>query len=179
MAELVPAKALGQGPLEQQTPRDHLEFNARLAVAGFAIAQPNWDGVVLLPGDPSYWVHLSAGEVVSFRAFLTQRMAMALEGGGRPDLTALNDSMARPERIAGDLRIAELGNDRDAILGHLMGAELAAARIYWLGQQVILLGDGDLADGYGKALEAQGVPVTRGERAACEEAAQAALNAGR
>ena len=172
---MVPAKALGEGPLGQLSPRDELGVKARLAVAGFAQAQPSWDGVICLPGDPSHWVHLSAGEVVSFQSFLTLRLAKALDGGGTPDITALHDTMARPERLATHLRSAELGGNRDEILGHLLGAELAAARAYWLGQEVIVLGEGAKAQGYLAALEAQGVPVTMGDRAASETAARAAL----
>lgn len=180
MTETVPAKALGEGPLEQRSPRDRLGVKARLAVAGFAVAQPGWDGVIALPGDPGHWVHLSAGEVVSFQSFLTLRLAAALGAeGALPERAAIQDAMARPERLATLLRSAELGGNRDAILGHLLGAELAASRSYWLGRQVILLGAGALAEGYADALEAQGVPVIRGDRAACEEAARAALGARR
>ncbi len=184
MTETVPARALGEGPLEQDSPRDQLGIKARLAVAGIAVAQPNWDGVICLPGDPSHWVHLSAGEVVSFQSFLTLRLAAALvtdrqTPAATPDMSAVQDSMARPERIASQLRSAELGRNRDAILGHLMGAELAAARAYWLGQQVIVLGEDDTAQAYATVLEAQGVPVTRGTRAVCENAARSALGSKR
>ncbi|UYV37159.1 2-dehydro-3-deoxygalactonokinase [Rhodobacteraceae bacterium D3-12] len=175
MTEHTPAKALGHGPLQQLSPPGLLDGAARLAVAGVAVAQPNWDGVILLPGDPGHWVHLSAGEVISFQSFLTLRLATALGAGRAADLTALHDTMARPERLAMQLNSAELGGNSDEILGHLIGAELAAARAYWLGQQVIILGEGGIADAYTQVLEAQGVPVTRGDRAASEAAGQAAL----
>ena len=175
MTETVPAPALGEGPLDQQSPRDALGVKARLAVAGLAVAQPNWDGVVCLPGDPSHWVHLSAGEVVSFQSFLTQRLSRVLGEGSVPDQTAVEAAMSRPERLAGYLRSAELGGNRDEILGYLLGAELAAARPYWLGQAVIVLGEGALTGAYVSVLQAQGVTVTRGDRAACESAAREAL----
>lgn len=180
MSETVPATALGEGPLKQCSPRDQLGVKARLAVAGVGVAQPNWDGIICLPGDPSHWVHLSAGEVVSFQSFLTLRLVAALvtgrdAAGMKPDMSALQDSMARPERIAAQLRHAELGGNSDEILGYLLGIELAAARVYWLGQQVIVLGDDAAADAYVSVLQAQGVPVTQGDRAASENAARAAL----
>lgn len=175
MTEQVPAQALGHGALMQATPRGALDEDARLAVAGVAQAQPNWDGVILVPGDPSHWVHLSAGEIVSFQSFLTQRLATALGAGETANADAVEDSMARPERLATQLNSAALDENKDAILGHLIGAELAAARSYWLGQQVIVLGDGPLADTYATVLEAQGTPVTRGDRQASETAARKAL----
>lgn len=175
MTDQTPAKALGHGPLQQVSPPGQLDVPARLAVAGVAAARPNWDGVILLPGDPCHWVHLSAGEVISFQSFLTQRLARALGAGAGADLAALHNTMARPERLAMHLNSAHLGNNSDEILGHLIGAELAAARAYWLGQQVIILGDDALCDAYASVLEAQGVPVTRGDRSASESAGQAAL----
>ena len=157
----VPAPAAGQGDLVQLAPRGRLEGATRRKVAGFAEVHPNWDGVICLPGDPTHWVHLSAGEVVSFQSFLTARLAAALGASDTPDLNAVSDAMARPERIAGLLHSAELGGNRDEMLGVLMGAELAAAKVYWLGQQVVVLGSSALCDGYETLLQAQGVPVMR------------------
>ena len=159
----VPAPAKGSGALIQDQPRGRLDAVARAMVARFAEANPNWDGIVMIPGDPSHWVHLSAREVVSFQSFLTLRLARALGAEGAvPDVGQLGDTMARPERLAMHLRGAELGGNRDEILGALIGAEMAAAKVFWLGQQVVLLGDGSLADGYERALREQGVPVMRG-----------------
>ena len=50
-----------------------------------------------------------------------------------------------------------LDADADAVAGHLIGAELSAMRPYWLGQQVIVIGQNSL---YSGVLAAQGVPVT-------------------
>lgn len=162
MADKVPVQAAGEGAVEQDSPRGRLDAPARAMVADFAAIHPNWDGVICLPGDPTHWVHLSAGEIVSFQSFLTLRLSDVLGTGEvMPDMDALGEAMARPERLAMYLRAAELGKDRAAFLGALMGAELAAARVYWLGQQVAVLGDGTLADGYATALETLGVLVLR------------------
>ncbi|WP_372610135.1 2-dehydro-3-deoxygalactonokinase [Aquicoccus sp.] len=175
MSDRVPCPALGSGDVAQDQPRGKLDAAARLAVAGHAARHPHWDGVVLLPGVRSHWVHLSAGEIVSFQSFLTIRLARALDAGERVDAEALADTMARPERLAQHLDSAELGGNRDALLGHLLGAEMAAARPYWLGQQVVVMGDETLAEGYAAVLEAQGVPVERVGRAAMEDAGRKAL----
>ena len=42
-------------------------------------------------------------------------------------------------------------------MGTLIGTELAATRLYWLGQNVALIGSGALMDHYAVALAAQGV----------------------
>lgn len=175
MSDKVPCPALGPGDVEQDQPRGRLDADARLAVAGHAALHPNWDGVICLPGLRSHWVHLSAGEIVSFQSFLTVRLARVLGAGERPDLDALTDTMARPERLAQQLDSAELGVNRDALLGHLLGAEMAAARPYWLGQQVVVMGDDALSESYTRALEAQGVPVERGARAEMETAGRKGL----
>jgi 2-dehydro-3-deoxygalactonokinase len=138
-----------------------LDEVARAAVADYAAAHPQWDGVICIAGDPTHWVHLSAGEVISFQSFLTARLARALGAGMRADPGAVTDSMARPERLATHLRSAELGGNRDEILGHLIGAEIAAARPYWLGREVVVTGEAGLAEAYGEVLGMQGVAVRR------------------
>ena len=46
-----------------------------------------------------------------------------------------------------------------ALSGLLIGAELAAARAYWLGQRIVMIGNETLARAYAQALAGQGVPV--------------------
>jgi 2-dehydro-3-deoxygalactonokinase len=45
--------------------------------------------------------------------------------------------------------------------GYLIGAELAAARPYWLGQNVALIGTETLNAAYRDAIAGQGVPCTQ------------------
>ena len=49
---------------------------------------------------------------------------------------------------------------RARLSGLLIGAELAAARPFWLGQQVAVVGANNLSQIYADALAAQGVPAT-------------------
>jgi 2-dehydro-3-deoxygalactonokinase len=157
-------------------------------IAGFLSLNPKWDGVICLPGTHTKWVHVSADEVISFQTFMTGEMFALLSGqsvlrhsigDGWDDAafaTAVSDAMSKPEAMAArlfNLRANELvnGQCRDAararLSGLLIGAELAAARPYWLGQSVAVLGAGGLAKIYTAALTAQGVPVTQtdGDRA--------------
>ena len=145
----------------QDQPADVLGGWTRLWVAGFLARHDNWDGVLCVQdGDVTHWVHVSAGEIVSFASFLTLRLVAALGGGDRPDPGAMADSQSRPERLAGHLRQAEIAGRPDATTGHLIGAELAAARVYWLGQQVGVIAPGGNGAPHVAALSAQSVPVT-------------------
>ncbi|MGQ3487722.1 2-dehydro-3-deoxygalactonokinase [Roseovarius pacificus] len=146
--------------LTQDTPPDVIGAWVRIWIAGALADRPNWDGVICAAqGDVRHWIHVSANEVVSCQSTLTPRLAAALEGATPPDEQALADSLSRPERLAAHLRAAEVSGNRAAITGHLIGAELAATRPYWLGQEVILISPDGTASGLETALAAQGVPV--------------------
>ena len=144
--------------LVQETPPDCLDAWVRLLLIGLG----DHDGIacVTLPG-LAHWIHLSAGEAVSCQSFLTPRIAAALGAAAEADPTAIADTMSRPERLAAHLRAAEVQGAPAALTGHLLGAELAAARPYWLGQHVALIGDDKLCKAYSDALGAQGLPVER------------------
>ena len=79
---------------------------------------------------------------------------------------AVSDAISRPERIAARLfglrAEALLGGltpdlARARLSGFLIGLELAGARPYWLGQDVVVLGAEGLAAAYLSALSAQGL----------------------
>jgi len=148
-------------------------------IAGFIAANPDWDGVLCLAGVRSNWVHISAGEVVSFQTFMSGEMiemlaadsalSRALLGAGWDDAefqVALSDAMSRPERAVAalfSLHAEErlMGHTpskaRARLSGMWMGMEMAAARPYWLGQNVAIIGEGALAEQYQAALRTQGV----------------------
>ena len=160
-AQPVPAPvlpdALPMPAMTQDRPRGHLDPVARLRIAGALATRRNWDGVICLPmTEVTHWCQISAEEVVSFQSALTPELARALGAADHADLAALTDTMSRPERLALHLRSAELAESADAVAGHLLGAELAAMRPYWLGQQVIVIAQNSL---YPEALSSQGVPV--------------------
>ncbi len=147
-------------------------------IAGVLALKPGFDGVICLPGTHSKWVHISAGEVVSFQTFMTGELFALLStqsvlrhgmaGGGWDDAAfdaALSDALSRPERIGAKLfslraegLIANLtpAAARARLSGLLIGVELAASRPFWLGQQVVIVGSEALAKSYTRALAAQG-----------------------
>ncbi|RMF34270.1 MAG: 2-dehydro-3-deoxygalactonokinase [Alphaproteobacteria bacterium] len=148
-------------------------------IAGFLEREPGFDGILCLPGTHTKWVHVSAGEVVSFRTFMTGelfalisersvlRHGLAGEGwDGDAFAAALDDAMSRPEALAArlfSLRAEGLLHDlapataRARLSGLLIGMELAAARPYWLGRHVALIGAERLAQLYARALRKQGL----------------------
>ncbi len=165
--------------LKQARPADVMR-GEETQIAGFLAQNPGWDGVICLPGTHTKWAHVSAGEVVSFQTFMTGEMFDLLSGKSvlRHSLgagwdraafdAALDITLSQPEQLAGRLfgiRASDLldgidgGAARARLSGLLIGAEMRAARPYWLGQRVVVIGARAMAGIYGDALRAQGVPV--------------------
>ena len=159
-APILPESGHDLLPLAQEQPRDLVSGWLRLRVAGALAGDRNWDGVICAAeGGVSHWLHVSAGEIVSSRSFLTRRLATALGGAESADPDAVTESLSRPEHLAAHLRSAALEGAAAAITGHLIGAELAATRPYWLGQDVIVIHPAGAAAGLVTALGWQGVPA--------------------
>ena len=168
--------------IKQTSPADVMR-GEETQVAGFLALNPKFDGVICLPGTHTKWAHISAGEIVSFRTFMTGELFALLSQQSvlRHNVTgqgwdagvfadAVSNGMSNPAELAARLfsiRAEGLLNDlhadqaRARLSGFLIGSELAAARPYWLGQHVALIGDDALCKAYGDALGAQGLPVER------------------
>ncbi|MDP3960480.1 MAG: 2-dehydro-3-deoxygalactonokinase [Pseudorhodobacter sp.] len=174
--------------LRQVRPADVMR-GEETQIAGALAAMPGFDGVLCLPGTHSKWVHVSAGEVVSFQTCMTGelfallstqsvlRHGMAGDGWDEHSfINALSDAISQPEKFAARLfslraeaLIAALpaAAARARLSGLLIGIELAATRPYWLGQQVVIVGAPKLAATYAAALAAQGVIARTLPAAAC------------
>ncbi|MDQ1898903.1 2-dehydro-3-deoxygalactonokinase [Paracoccus sp. WLY502] len=163
--------------LVQDRPLDLLARAVPL-IGGHLAVVPDFDGVLCLPGQPSAWVQISAGEIVSFRSFLTAEILSALDAAPRAafDKAAFTEgvaqAMSRPASLAADLSSARAGlalgrTDRAAagsrMAGLMIGVELAAARPWWLGQNVVIIGDCPLTELYVEALAAQGVIAAKAD----------------
>lgn len=171
---ILPVASGPLGAVRQRAPDALLPANARILIAGALAGRPDWDGIVCLPGAlQTLWVHVSAREIVSFQGAATGRIAAAFGARGvNFDADALEDTMARPERLALHLSAAALSGAEGRIMGHLLGAELAAMRAYWLGQRVIVVGD---AGPQATALERLGGEVETVPQAEAWQAGLAAL----
>ncbi|MEX0308638.1 MAG: 2-dehydro-3-deoxygalactonokinase [Tateyamaria sp.] len=164
--------------IKQAKPADVMR-GEETQIAGYLATSPGFDGVICLPGTHTKWVHVSAGEIVSFRTAMTGEMFALLsersvlrhsmsDGWDADSFSAgVDQSLSRPEGLAAalfSLRAEGLldgldgGAARARLSGLLIGAELAAMRPYWLGQQVALIGAEALSAAYASALDAQGVP---------------------
>lgn len=176
--------------LKQTSPADVMR-GEETQIAGALRLLPDYDGVLCLPGTHSKWVHISAGEVVSFQTFMTGEMFALLseasvlrhgmQGEGWDDAAfdaAVSDALSRPEKLGARLfslraegLIAGLTPEaaRARLSGLLIGTELAAAKPYWLGQRVTLIGAEKLSAAYARALGLQGV------EAACLPATECTL----
>ncbi len=164
----------------QEDPADVMR-GEETQIAGFLTLNQEFDGVLCLPGTHTKWVHVSAGEIVSFQSLMTGELFALLsehsvlrhsvcEGWNDTAFQdAIADSMSRPQSMAAKLftlRAESLLRDlpsssaRAQLSGYLIGLELAATRPYWLGQQVALIGDERLNAIYSDALVAQGLTPT-------------------
>lgn len=163
--------------IKQANPADVMR-GEEVQIAGFQASNPKFDGILCLPGTHTKWVEVSAGEVVSFQTFMTGEMFAALCNhtvlrhtvgavGWDDDafLEAVSDAMSKPERLAarlfslraeGLLHGLEANRARSRLSGQLIGAELAAAQPYWLGQNLAIIGASQIAGIYAAALTQNG-----------------------
>lgn len=163
--------------VSQDSPADVMR-GEETQIAGFLHENPGWDGILCMPGTHTKWVHISAGEIVSFQTVMTGelfatistqtvlRHSIAEEGFDNDAFTtAMTDTISRPERLAASLfsiRAESLlhgqtpAQARARLSGLLIGAELAATRPYWLGQDISIIGNGTAARLYQQALASQG-----------------------
>lgn len=166
--------------LAQADPADLLQAEVA-QIAGYLAQDADFDGVLCLVGTRSAWVQISAAEVVSFQTTMSGRLIdlvatqMGLspeQAAGTTDLAdfdaALADILSDPRRLAqrlSGLRAASVlegaapARLHGRLAGALIGAELAATRPYWLGQQVVVAGAPGLAVLYQRALTGQGVAL--------------------
>ena len=162
----------------QNTPADVMR-GEETQIAGYLAKDPNFFGTLCLPGTHSKWTQISAEEIVSFRTFMTGELFALLstqsvlrhaldtsEWSEDDYLEALNDAMSAPQQLSA--RLFALRADgllhglsptavRSRLSGYLIGLELAGAKPYWLGLDVVVIGDPKLTPLYTRALEAQGV----------------------
>jgi len=167
--------------VSQSSPADVIR-GEETQIAGYLSENPEFDGVLCLPGTHTKWVHISAGEIVSFRTFMTGEMfdllasqsilRHSVERNGWNDIefeNAVADGMASPQMIAarlfglraeGVLNNLSPATALSRLSGYLIGIELAASKPYWLGQNVAVIGEPQLNALYAAALRVQDAPAS-------------------
>ena len=166
------------GGLRQDNPADVMR-GEETQIRGFLSIFSNFDGIICLPGTHTKWVHVSAGEVISFRTFMSGELfdllskfsvlKHSVKSSGWNDKefrSAVSESISNPQKIFSDffklradhlLKQVEQSELRSKLSGYIIGAELAGAKPYWLGQNVVILGNDNLSKIYKTALEGQGI----------------------
>ena len=166
------------GGLKQNNPADVMR-GEETQIRGFLSIFSNFDGIICLPGTHTKWVHVSAGEVISFRTFMSGELFALMSkysvlkhsvnsnGWNDQEFTsAVSESISKPQKIFSDffklraddlLKKVEKSVLRSKLSGYIIGAELAGAKPYWLGQNIVILANDDLSKMYKAALEGQGV----------------------
>lgn len=165
----------------QRTPADVIR-GEETQVAGLLAEQADYHGVVCLPGTHSKWVEVRDGQVIAFQTFMTGelfallsqqsvlRHGMQGDAGQAMDEAAfaagLQAGVSGTQRLVGalfGLRAEGLLEGltppaaRARLSGLLIGQELGALDERWRGQQVCVIGDGELAERYRHALDTLGV----------------------
>jgi 2-dehydro-3-deoxygalactonokinase len=160
--------------IKQIEPAPDVMRGEETQIAGILSEDPQFEGVLCLPGTHTKWVRINAGDIVHFRTFMTGELFNLLatqsvlrhsvEGAGW-DRSEFADSvklmMSEPQNFAGRLfsiRADALISGLDhavanaRLSGILLGAELAATQRYWQGQQVTIVGNGTQSDVYAEGL---------------------------
>jgi 2-dehydro-3-deoxygalactonokinase len=147
-------------------------------IAGIISENPQFAGVLCLPGTHTKWVRIDAGEIVGFRTFMTGELFSllsvhsvlrhSLDGtgtDGREFAASVEGMAAEPAQLAARLfsiraqsLVSELSpaTAKARLSGLLIGAELVAARDDWSGQAVTIVGNGPQAELYAEGLRALG-----------------------
>lgn len=160
--------------VKQMQPADVMR-GEETQIAGLLLDNPAFEGVVCLPGTHNKWVRIEQGQITRFQTFMTGEMFALMSAKSvlrhtvnARDLdaaafaAALQQIMADPSALMASLfalRADALLHDapsaalRARLSALLIGAELAAARPFWQGNEVIILGEGDVAQVYETALK--------------------------
>jgi 2-dehydro-3-deoxygalactonokinase len=164
--------------VKQLKPAPDVMRGEETQIAGILSEEPHFDGVLCLPGTHTKWVRISAGEIVHFKTFMTGELfnlfsvhsvlRHSLDGAGRDGIEFANSVrsiVAEPDGFAGRLfsiraetLVSGLGaaTANARLSGLLIGAELAAAKTYWLDQNLMIVGNGPQSELYAEALATLG-----------------------
>ena len=142
-------------------------FAHTAALGAFVADHAKWDGIVIFAGPVTTWAHVSAGELISFRSSLAVKIVVDVMRDRGLDTAdqlgdAFNDAvssgLSNPKSVFSKLSASV---DAETLLGHVLGADLAGFRSYWLGQDIVIFGDGAAAHWIEAALQSQFAMVRR------------------
>ena len=147
-------------------------------IAGFINKNPDFNGVVCLPGTHTKWVNVKEGQITSFKTFMTGelfgvisnhtliRHSISIKGWNQAGFEAgIHEGFNKPGSIASDLfslRAESIVNDldrdeaRSTLSGLLLGVELNWAQSYWENNNVTIIGSQLLSNNYHQGLKILG-----------------------
>lgn len=162
--------------LKQMDPPDVMR-GEETQIAGFLAGEPNYQGVICLPGTHTKWAEITRGEVRRFTTIMTGelfaligkqsvlRYSIAEKGWSEPAFEAgVRDGLSRPETISAALFAIRAGSlltgldpveARAKLSGLLIGIELAGTASY-RGGEIVLIGSEATCRPYAEALRIAG-----------------------
>ena len=177
--------AIVPGVMVRSTDRDgDVIRGEETQIVGLLAAEPEFDGVVVLPGTHSKWATVTGGAIANFQTFLTGEMFGLLSrqsflrhsvAEGTAELAELSDFALGVERTVVDglpflaaifsVRARQLLDGVDPVQnlaylsGLVIGGEIAAARDtgrLWQGRALRIVGSRSLARAYARAFAIAG-----------------------
>lgn len=155
--------------LRQASPPDVMR-GEETQIGGFLASNPDFEGMLVLPGTHSKWARIKAGIVEGFSTFMTGEMFALLSqnsvlrhsiAGKGWDATAfelaLAEGFSRPELLTQNLfalRAAALVDGlgpvaaRSKLSGYLVGLELKGTRDKWHNKEIVIIAEPVLAEIY-------------------------------
>ena len=147
-------------------------------IAGFINENPNFNGVVCLPGTHAKWVSIKDRHITNFKTYMTGelfgvisnhtliRHSTSIKGWNQASFEAgVHEGFKNPGSIGSDLfslRSESIVNDldrdeaRSRLSGLLLGLELNGAQSYWKNNNVTLIGSELLSNNYHQGLKILG-----------------------
>ena len=147
-------------------------------IAGFININPDFNGVVCLPGTHAKWVSIKDREIKNFKTFMTGelfgvisnhtliRHSISIKGWNHASFEiGVHEGFKNPGSIASNLfslRSESIVNDSDRyearsrLSGLLLGLELNGAQSYWKNNNVTLIGSELLSNIYYQGIEILG-----------------------
>ena len=147
-------------------------------IAGFINENPNFNGVVCLPGTHAKWVSIKNRHITNFKTYMTGelfgvisnhtliRHSTSIKGWSQASVEiGVHEGFENPGSIGSDLfslRSESIVNDldrdeaRSRLSGLLLGLELNGAQSYWKNNNVTLIGSELLSNNYHQGLKILG-----------------------
>ena len=148
-------------------------------ILGFLNSYPNFEGIICFTGTHTKWVKIGEGEVIFFETFMTGEIYDILLNHSMIKFSALvgkigiNESknaaleiFNKPYKFsshifklrADDLLNGVSGNQiKSRLSGYIIGLEIAGSKNFWLGSDVVIVGNPPVTEIYNEVLKELGI----------------------